>query len=148
MSHYDSRATRGLSFIEYFIVLSATSVVLTGAYAWTGNYLVRQKVTEALAEAEWAKVAVRITCAENPTIQVLSNTQVGVGAAKSLYVGSIDLDGSCLEPRISIETINTGLPVHPVLTINGVLSQESKQVTWVCTTDGLDVHVPLECRKS
>ena len=148
MNHSDSKATRGLSFIEHIVVLSAASVVLTGTYAWTGNYLVRQKVTEALAEAEWAKVAVKITCSENPAIQSLSNEQAGVGLVRSQYVGNIDLGGSCLQPRISIETINTGLPVQPILTINGNLSLESRQVTWICTTDGLDVHVPLECRKS
>lgn len=136
---------KGFTLIELMIVVGVIAVILTLAVPAYSNYMVRTKVAEALALAAGAKTAVSTTCVEDPTIASINSSNLGYafnGATD--YVLSIAVSGPCLQPVISVQTRNTGTTPDPVITLTGLLTAGHIQFT--CTTNGLNIHVPKDCR--
>ena len=135
----------GVTLIELIIVVAVLSVVLSGAHSWHANHSIRTKINLALSEADSAKLAITITCAEDPRITVLKSSLIDQNDPTSLFVESITLSGSCASPVITVITTNTGLLINPTLIITGDNSLRKGQPSWTCASDGLDVHVPYLC---
>ncbi|MDX1556159.1 MAG: hypothetical protein R3212_09045 [Xanthomonadales bacterium] len=144
MDDTQARSRGGFSLIEFLIILSSAVVLLTSVDSWLANYKVRSKVSEALSVAETARRDVVITCGEEPHIQDLSKIPVVKKFEYSPYVGSITVDGSCVLPRITLETANTGLSVEPILVIEGHI--ENGMAAWTCHSTGLEIDTPERCR--
>jgi type IV pilus assembly protein PilA len=136
---------KGFTLVELMIALAAISIFLAAAHSWIANYTIRNKIDEALAVADTAKISIIVTCAEDPSLAELSNKSVGYSFPPSLYINDVRLSGSCAQPNIMVLTANTGLLVNPTLTISGDFSPGNRQATWKCTSDGLDLHVPDRC---
>ena len=138
-------AFRGFTLIELMIVLAVIAIIVTLAIPTYSNYSARSKIAESLSVAAGAKTAVASTCQENPTITNLTNNLAGYNFQETEYVSSIVIDGSCLAPRITMTTQVTGIQPDPVLTLTGDFTLAGR-ITWICVSDGLNVHVPNTCR--
>ncbi len=136
----------GFTLIETTIVMAAISIFLAGAYSWLGNHAIRTKIDEVLPIADSAKKAIIVTCTEDPTITTLTNSLLGHEFPTSLYVKGVTLSGSCSSPVITVNTVNTGLLIDPTLTITGDNLVGNGQLSWICASDGLDIHVPDTCQ--
>jgi prepilin-type N-terminal cleavage/methylation domain-containing protein len=136
----------GVTLIELIIAVAVLSLVLSGAHSWYANHSIRTKINLALSEADSAKLAITVTCAEDPGITVLKSGLAGHNESKSLYVESVTLSGSCASPVITVITTNTGLIINPTLIITGDNSIGNGQQSWTCASDGLEIHAPYICR--
>jgi prepilin-type N-terminal cleavage/methylation domain-containing protein len=136
----------GVTLIELIIAVAVLSLVLSGAHSWYANHSIRTKINLALSEVDSAKLAITVTCAEDPGITVLKSGLAGHNESKSLYVESVTLSGSCASPVITVITTNTGLLINPTLIITGDNSIGNGQQSWTCASDGLDLHIPHICR--
>jgi prepilin-type N-terminal cleavage/methylation domain-containing protein len=138
--------SEGVTLIELIIAVAVLSVVLSGAHSWYANHSIRTKINLALSEADSAKLAITVTCAEDPGITVLKSSLIGQNDPESLYVESITLSGNCASPIITVITTNTGLLINPTLIITGDNSIGNGQKSWTCASDGLEMHIPFLCR--
>ncbi len=138
--------SRGVTLIELIIAVAVLSVVLSGAHSWYANHSIRTKINLALSEADSAKLAITVTCAEDSGITVLKNSLIDQNDPTYLYVESITLSGTCTSPVITVNTVNTGLLIDPTLTIIGDNLAGKGQLSWTCASDGLDIHVPDTCQ--
>jgi prepilin-type N-terminal cleavage/methylation domain-containing protein len=146
MSQLTINPSGGLTFIELIIVVAVLSVFLSGSHSWYANHLIRTKINQALSEADSAKMAINIACAEDPSFTALTNNLVAYNFPTSLYVKGVMVSGSCTSPIITVLTVNTGLLIDPTLTITGNHLVENRQLSWTCASDGLDIHVPDTCQ--
>jgi len=135
----------GFTLIETIIVVATISIFLSGAHSWYANHSIRTKINEALSVADSVKLDITITCTEEPGVTALKNSLIGQNDSKSLYVESVTLSGSCASPVITVNTVNTGLLIDPTLTITGDNLVGNGQLSWICASDGLDIHVPDSC---
>ena len=145
MSRLTVNPAGGFTLIELIILVAVTSVVLSGAHSWYANHAIRTKITEALSTANSAKLAITITCTEDPSVTALTNNLAAYNFPTSLYVKGVTLSGSCSSPVITVNTVNTGLLIDPTLTITSDNSADNVQRSWTCASDGLDVHMPDAC---
>ena len=135
----------GFTLIELIILVAVISVVLSGAHSWYANHTIRVKIGVALSTADSAKLAITITCTEDPSVTALTNNLAAYNFPTSLYVKGITLSGSCSSPVITVNTVNTGLLIDPTLTITSDNSANNAQRSWTCASDGLNVHMPDAC---
>ena len=136
---------RGFTLIEQIIVVAVLIISVTGMQSWFSDHAIRSKIIEALSVADSAKIAIIITCTENPSITALTNSVIGHGFPASNYVKRVTTSGSCTSPVITVITINTDLLIDPTLTITGKNLLVNKQASWTCISDGLDLHMPDNC---
>lgn len=135
----------GFTLIEQIMVVAVLTITVSGMGSWFSNYSIRSQINEALSVADSAKIAIIVTCSENPGITALTNSVIGHGFPASYYVKEITTSGSCTSPVITVITINTALLIDPTLTITGNNLVENKQPSWTCISDGLDLHMPDNC---
>jgi type IV pilus assembly protein PilA len=136
----------GFTFVELMIAVAVISILFTGGHKWYANHTIRTKVDEALSVANTAKIAIAVACAENPAITTLTKNGIGHNFPTSNYVQGVVVDGTCTAPKITVITDNTGVLINPTLTLTGEMTENSGQLSWTCTTDGLHVHVPHTCK--
>ena len=145
MSRLTVNPAGGFTLIELIILVAVISVVLSGAHSWYANHTIRVKIGAALSTADSAKLAITITCTEDPSVTALTNNLAAYNFPTSLYVKGVTLSGSCSSPVITVNTVNTGLLIDPTLTITSDNSADNVQRSWTCASDGLDVHMPDAC---
>jgi type IV pilus assembly protein PilA len=137
---------QGFTLIELMIVIAVIAITLTLAVPTYANFMIRSKIAEALSISKAAKTAVAATCQEDLALTGLTPVKAGYRFEPSEFVAVIDINGTCLSPNIVVTTQNTGAQTDPVLTITGDFSTSSGRTTWVCASDGLNIHVPETCR--
>jgi len=137
---------RGFTLIELMIVLAVIAVVMTLAIPTYSNYSIRTKMTEAVSQLEGAKAAASSTCQKDRTISEITNDMAGYDFKSSKYVQDIVLGGTCETPTIIMTTQRTGAKPNPVLTITGSFANNAGQITWICVSSGLNIHLPESCR--
>jgi Tfp pilus assembly protein PilE len=145
LNRFTAKRGGGFTLISLTITAAVISVMLAGASSWYSNHTIRTKIGKALAAIESAKMAILVTCAEDPSISTLTNSLTGYSFPDSFYVKSVSVSGSCASPSITVLTVNTGLLIEPTLTITGDKTIANGQRSWTCVSDGLDVHVPDTC---
>ena len=140
------RRFSGFTLIELMIVIAVIAIILTLALPTYYDYQVRAKVAEALSIGAPAKTTLAATCQTDRTLTDLDNYKAGVNFDTSVWVESIDVNGSCTGPVITIRTRNTGAEVDPVILLTGSFVIGTGHISWICSTDGENAHVPKECR--
>ena len=142
----NNRRFNGFTLIELMIVIAVIAIILTLALPTYYDYQVRAKVTEALSVGAPAKTTLAATCQTDQTLTDLDNFKAGVNFDTSVWVESINVTGTCTSPVISIRTRNTGAESDPVVLLTGSFVIGTGHVSWICSTDGENAHVPKECR--
>lgn len=150
-SHSNHGRTGGFTLIELMIVLAVVSILLSLALPVYSNYSVRSKISEGLSVAAGAKTATAVACQEDPTIADLDNAAAGytpTTTIDSTYISTIEIDGPCSAPTITIVTRDTGAPApDPVIVLTGDITIGSGRVTWTCASSNTPAHLlPQTCR--
>jgi Tfp pilus assembly protein PilE len=145
MNRLTANPSGGFTLINLIIAVAVISVFLSGAHSWYANHAIRTKIDAALSTVDSAKIAITITCTEDPSVTALTSNLIAHNFPTSLYVKSVTLSGSCASPVITVQTVDTGLLIDPTLTITGDNSVNNGQPSWTCASDGLDIHVPDTC---
>ncbi len=136
----------GFTLIELMIVIAIIAIILTLALPVYTNYTIRAKIGEALAVSAAAKTALAATCHEDQTLTGLNTTKAGYNFTTSTWVESITMSGDCVTPVITILTRDTGASVDPIITLTGSFVDGSGSVTWTCTSNAPNYHLPDTCR--
>jgi len=147
------RNSKGFTLIELMIVIAIIAILLALALPAYQDYSIRAKVGEGLSVAASAKLAAAETCQTDAAITVLDNDEAGYafvsGGGPDDYVDDVQISGDCdagtFTVTVDVNT-NTGAPNPFSLYLEGIMADQSGQVTWVCTSDGLPQHVPSTCR--
>jgi len=136
---------KGFTLIELMIVVAIIGILAAVALPAYQDYTVRARVSEGLALAAAAKIAVAETVQDNGQTDFngLDASDTGYSFVSSKYVTTLAItDDTGL---ITITTQDTGATVDPILTLTPNFS--SGRVDFDCaTTAGLSQHVPGECR--
>ena len=139
-------ASSGFTAIELMILVSTFAVLLTLGLPLFTNFAIRAKVTESLVHATAAKSSLTIVCQNDPTLNNITNRMAGYNFQEARYVSNIELGGDCDTPIISVATKATGAQPDPVLTLTGGSTGSTGNISWVCVSDGWDIHLPESCR--
>jgi type IV pilus assembly protein PilA len=136
----------GFTLIELMIVVAIIAIILTIALPVYTDYTIRAKIGEALSVGAAAKTATAATCTANPELTGLDNAAVGYDFEASSWVEAIAVSGDCSAPVITISTRNTGAATDPQILLIGAFQDGESKVTWACTTNARNQHVPRTCR--
>ena len=137
--------SNGFTLIELMIVVAIIAIILTLALPVYSDYAIRAKIGEALSVGNSAKTAVSTACQETPNIPAITDENMGYefdGSSK--WVASVTLSGPCTNPVINIQTHQLGANPDPLLTLTGELLDG--HMSFTCTTNGENRHVPETCR--
>jgi type IV pilus assembly protein PilA len=138
----------GITLIELIIAAAMITIILAMAVPAYSNYLIRAKIDKSLSVVSPAKTSIINICQENPTITRLSNQVLGINFAATKHIFNMEIGGDCDAPTITITTQATGAQPDPVLTITGDFAGDTRRITWLCVSDGLEIHLPESCRCS
>lgn len=137
---------KGFTLIELMIVIAILGILAVIAFPAYQDYTIRAKVSEGLALAEPAKLAVSETAAALSGLGSVDDKNSGYTfpAAGTTYVKSIAIEKG---GKITITTQATGASTQPVLTLTPTQATAEAPVTWVCNlSTGEAKHVPANCR--
>jgi hypothetical protein len=138
---------RGISLLDLLIIFSITLICIVIGTPLVTKYSIQVRMAEAFAEAERAQSMVSMYCTVSPAVVDLSTTPTGYVLHDSEYVKSLQLDGPCVAPSITVVTRNTGLSPDPTITLTGSRLRESSMLAWNCSSSGSDSYVSENCRK-
>ncbi len=145
MNQLTTNQGRGFTLIELIIAVAMITIILAMAVPTYSNYLIRSKIDESLSVASPAKTSIISACQEDPTITRLSNQALGLNFRATKYISNIEIGGDCNAPTITITTQTTGAQPDPILTITGDFAGETRRITWLCVSNGLEIHLPESC---
>jgi type IV pilus assembly protein PilA len=138
-------ASSGITLIELIIVVAFIAVILTLALPAYSNYTIRAKIDESLSIASSAKTSIIFACQTDPSLTSLSNRAANYNFEAANYIYNIEIGGDCDAPTITITTQATGAQLDPVFTITGDFNSKTRRMSWLCMSDGLEIHVPESC---
>ncbi len=149
-----NRKAQGFTLIELMIVIAIIAILLALALPAYQDYAVRAKVGEGLSIGASPKLAVTETCQSDPTLTPTATTTGYAfvpGTDPDDYVESVVISGTCVDPILTITTMNTGAVeaggADVILVLTGHYENASGQFQWDCSTGaGLPQHVPTSCR--
>ena len=149
--HHKNHST-GFTLIELMIVIAVIAILLALAIPTYSNYSIRARIAEGLSIGMAAKTAVSSACLENPTINPITNSLAGYdfipGGGSDDFVSSVQLDGPCTAPVITVTMANTGTwGYDPILAFTGDISPDAGQVRWTCRSSNTpNTLLPDTCR--
>ena len=142
---------KGFTLIELMIVISIIAVLLALAIPVYTNYSIRSKINVGFSVSKALKVAVGDACKVDPNLQTLEDTLLVNRSLeiskKNSFVEDIHITGPCIEPKITITTIDTGQTPAPILLITGKPTQDSHNFLWTCSSFNTpNLLLPSACR--
>jgi len=135
---------KGFTLIELMIVVAIIGILAAVALPAYQDYTTRAKISELVVMAAPAKLAVSETSSSIGGLASLTASNSGYifpGATK--YVSGITIAGTT-----GIITVSSSVPnaLGNIVLTPTVVSADSGQLRWACTTTILAKFVPAECR--
>ncbi len=138
---------KGFTLIELMIVIAILGILVAIALPAYQDYSVRAKMSEGLAAAAPAKLAVSETASDRGSLASVTQANSGFDfPAPTKYVSSVSIANG---GTITVTTRDTGsTPANATITLTpSAVAAGSTQLTWRCTSSVTKKsQVPAECR--
>jgi type IV pilus assembly protein PilA len=135
----------GFTLINLIIAVATITIILSMAIPAYSNYSIRANLGASISVISLAKTSILFACQEDPTISNLSNQKLGLDFEATKYISNIELGGDCDVPTVTITTQATGAQPDPVLTITGDFDGVTRRISWLCVSNGLEIHLAGSC---
>jgi type IV pilus assembly protein PilA len=141
------RVQQGFTLIELMIVVAIIGILAAIALPAYQDYTIRAKVSEAIVQADGAKVAVAETAATKGGLGAVTaaNTGYTFTANATTYVASVVITDAT--GVITVTSRGTGAAVNPVVVLTPTQVAADQPLNWTCTAGaGLAKYFPATCR--
>lgn len=138
---------KGFTLIELMIVVAIIGILAAIALPAYQDYTIRAKVTEALSQADGAKVAVEETAQSLGGLTKVTATNSGFTfpAGGTTYVKSVAITDAT--GVVTVTTQNTGANPDVVIELQPSQTSAGDPIQWVCKiTAGKTKYAPASCR--
>jgi len=139
---------KGFTLIEQMIVVAIIGILAAVALPAYQDYTIRARVSEALAQASPAKLAVSETAAALGGLANVTAANSGFAFTANATPNVAIIVITDATGVITVTTRATGAAVQPVLTLTPTAGASADDpLSWDCAqTAGLAKHVPATCR--